>query len=524
MLSRQSFYKIAICIVTVGFLVASFILTPRVSLESSNRTVGMAIRMQDVVELLRSAGKESDDIEVNYDRQNDLLKRYKQAGANLLVVQDATLESLARTGAVELEIRANSVIAKEVHSNIFDEVIAGGVRRYGDAIKVSGEVPHRRIEFTGKTTPVDIHVKNPELAVQQLPLGIMTHELKRFHNAGFGIIVAPRNYEKLDELGVDALFRRIDKSKAPVFAFMPNGKEVFGNPSLLGSMAKQLAWMHLVLQEHYTQLGFYPYEGQIRLAELRNYDVLRAYTIDYFEMQKLTPEQALRRWALADDERNIRLNIVQPFLKGEGDLLQLNVDYLQKITQQVTDRGFTIGLAHPFETYYPYRVLMIPVIAAISAAVVLVLQLLFGLGTNLSWILWGLITGVGQWGNFVMATQTHQIAALCAAVSFPVLSVYRITDMLDGLGDISTPKIIANGVISIVLCTVLSLVGACLLSAVLTDARFLLEIDFYRGVKLTFVLPLVLMLILYMKKYDMLGMRDCSSLGEYWQCLITNFK
>jgi hypothetical protein len=51
----------------------------------------------------------------------------------------------------------------------------------------------------------------------------------------------------------------------------------------------------------------------------------------------------------------------------------------------------------------------------------------------------------------------------------------------------------------------MSLVGGMYLAAILADSRFLLEIDIYRGVKLTFIMPLVLMTILYVKRYDMLG-------------------
>lgn len=46
--------------------------------------------------------------------------------------------------------------------------------------------------------------------------------------------------------------------------------------------------------------------------------------------------------------------------------------------------------------------------------------------------------------------------------------------------------------------------GAAFLSAILTDSRFLLEIDIYRGVKLTFILPVMLTAVLFMKRYDLL--------------------
>lgn len=61
-----------------------------------------------------------------------------------------------------------------------------------------------------------------------------------------------------------------------------------------------------------------------------------------------------------------------------------------------------------------------------------------------------------------------------------------------------------NGIWQLALAIALSLVGAAFLSAILTDSRFLLEIDIYRGVKLTFILPVMLTAILFMKRYDLL--------------------
>jgi ABC-type Fe3+ transport system permease subunit len=61
-----------------------------------------------------------------------------------------------------------------------------------------------------------------------------------------------------------------------------------------------------------------------------------------------------------------------------------------------------------------------------------------------------------------------------------------------------------NGIWQLALAIALSLVGAAFLSAILTDSRFLLEIDIYRGVKLTFILPVMLTAVLFMKRYDLL--------------------
>ena len=55
--------------------------------------------------------------------------------------------------------------------------------------------------------------------------------------------------------------------------------------------------------------------------------------------------EALRRWALTDEERNIRINYIKPFMiPQEGrDILELNLDYVSKIADDVQARGYKLG-------------------------------------------------------------------------------------------------------------------------------------------------------------------------------------
>jgi hypothetical protein len=101
----------------------------------------------------------------------------------------------------------------------------------------------------------------------------------------------------------------------------------------------------------------------------------------------------------------------------------------------------------------------------------------------------------------------RQALAFGAAVFFPVLSMNIILDIWDKARkeSVSAFKVIFNSTWQLALAVLMSLVGGMYLAAILADTRFLLEIDIYRGVKLTFIMPLVLMTILYVKRYDMLG-------------------
>ena len=106
---------------------------------------------------------------------------------------------------------------------------------------------------------------------------------------------------------------------------------------------------------------------------------------------------------------------------------------------------------------------------------------------------------------------------------FPVLSIsviLRIWDEIRGDGT-STPAILGNALWQLALAVAISLVGATLNAAIMGDNRFFLEADIYRGVKATFVLPVVLTLLLFLSEYDIfhcggkaVAERPASALGQ----------
>lgn len=49
------------------------------------------------------------------------------------------------------------------------------------------------------------------------------------------------------------------------------------------------------------------------------------------------------------------------------------------------------------------------------------------------------------------------------------------------------------------------MMGAMLLSGILSDVEFFLEMNIFRGIKLTFVLPIILVAIAFMQRFDIFG-------------------
>ena len=531
---KSRYNPLLLAVIVIGLVCALWLNVVRHDVEQKNNTVEMAMEYEGLRKLAALQGLPEEDV----------LRQFKDAGINSLMIFDTTLERMtnngeiqtvtggelrqaaalgsgmgvfANVGAGDVEENAAYVAATDKQS-VLDDVEQDLCLRYGaDRVKVVSENP-RIIKIKGSTTPLPEGKYDEPQGLLQAPLGLPVQDMRKVAALGFKIIVRPQNYVDVTDEQIDGIFARIKEAGVPVDALMPCGTEVVGYPNKMKHLGERMQEnnMTLVMLEHYTQLQFAKIDGLLPLAEFNDYKAARSYVIDPTEQKKISVGEALRRWALTDEERNIRVNYIRPFLMPEGgqDIMKTNLKYVRDIKASVEARGYTIGEAGVFAAkgdgfapYFPSKLSFIPVLLAIVAGVVLYLSLLFNLSGSKQLALWAVLSAGGLALLFIgRGLLTRQLLALAAASVFPVISMSVIFNIWDKntTDKHSLLSICWKGIWQLALAIALSLVGAAFLSAILTDSRFLLEIDIYRGVKLTFILPVIFTAILFIKRYDLL--------------------
>ena len=531
---KSRYNPVLLAVIVVGLVCALWLNFVRHDVEKQNNTVEMAMEYEGLRKLAALQGLPEEDV----------LRQFKEAGINSLMIFDTTLERLTKNGELQTatggELRQAAMLgadkgvfahvpaealeenaayaAAAADASVLEDVEQDLCLRYGaDRVQVVSENP-RIIKVKGSTTPLPDGRYDEPQGLLQAPLGLPVQDLRKVNALGFKIIVRPQNYIEVTDEQIDAIFDRIKEAGVPVAALMPCGTEVVGYPNKMQHLGERMKEnnMTLVMLEHYTQLQFAKIDGLLPLAEFNDYKAARSYVIDPTEQKKISVGEALRRWALTDEERNIRVNYIRPFLMPEGgqDIMKTNLKYVRDIKASVEARGYTIGEAGVFAAkgdgfapYFPSKLSFIPVLLAIVAGVVLYLSLLFNLSGSKQLALWAVLSAGGLALLFIgRGLLTRQLLALAAASVFPVLSMSVIFNIWDKntTDKHSLLSICWKGIWQLALAIALSLVGAAFLSAILTDSRFLLEIDIYRGVKLTFILPVIFTAILFIKRYDLL--------------------
>ena len=529
---KSRFNPVLIIVMLIGLIGAVWLNYTRYQIEEQNKTVEMAMEYEGLQHLADWEGLPFETV----------LKDFKDAGVTSLIVFDTTLQKLndkgivyatpgrelmqsgtasGRFSAVPQQLVADAVYITEGSSPVaFKEVEQDLHLRYADSrIAVVSESP-RIIRVLGDPRIIEKDNYDTKQPLMQAPLGLSTEEMQTVANAGFNVIVRPQNYLPVTEAQIDSVFDRIDKSGANVVSYIGCGKEVVGFPDKLDYMAEKLLERDMVfgMVEHYTQLQFAPMEGLIPLAEKMDYQVARSYIIGQDEQRKLKIPEALRRWALTDEERNIRINYIKPFMLPQNgqDILELNLDYVSSIAGDVQARGFKLGTSDVFANpdgsntgYFPDKKLLILPALAVVAACLMYISLTFGFLPF-------------KWQNIIMASSglcvaclllkaqpplLRQALAFASACVFPVLSMIVIVEWWDSVKVRCKclVQFIMRTTVQLGLAVLMSLCGAAMISALLGDVRFFLEIDIYRGVKLTFIMPVLLMLLWYVKRFNVFG-------------------
>lgn len=531
-------------LILVAFCAALWLVQLRYQIERQSDTVEQALDYQAVLMMAQREGTEG----------AALARRFKEAGVTTMVVYDATLERLDREG--RLAAVPGDVLRKEsagTRGGVFD-VLLSGYRIDPDTVYIargsdaeSWEETREDLLLRYGSERVFLVSRSPEILavkgdtrvlldpdyrtktpVMQAPLGLSSRELKEVKDAGFLVAVRPQNYLPYSRRAVDSLFARIEKSGAQVTTYLPCGSDVISFPEDIGYMAGKLSEknIRLGLFEHTTQLRFAAFDGLDTLLRGVENNAVRVLNIDALENSKLTMPEALHRWALADEERNIRFNYVRLFLKPQNgvDIIDLNLDYMEKITRSVQERGYKIGTASVFQPpgadtnafkggnpafggdYFPNRGLLLLTALGAWAALALYLELLLpscrGRGQYILLFLGACASAFALFAG--RGLLLRQGLSFLSAVLYPVLSLSVILMLWEKIKTETKPLagIIVAALWQLALAVLLSLVGATLNAAILGDTRFFLEADIYRGVKLTFIMPVLLTLLLFVRRYD----------------------
>ncbi len=531
--------RILVIAILVGLIASLMIAWQRHIVETQNLQIDMAVDYENLWNIAEREG-------LNF---GDVLIAAKDAGITSLAIYETNLEKLTRNGKV-IAISGSEIIGNYYNGSLVDmnwrqlvesgSIDANKVYIIGNDMNTYSEVREdlirrigaERVNFISIGENEVLEVKAQYAPFMTVNLGFLTEQLETAKNFGFNILARPTNYFNCSAEDVHSVFSRLDGY--PVSEIVFEGKEVLGAMKEIRTTAEEMGRRNITFGviEAPVQLQFYKQAGMEELAQILGYDrIARLYAIPKDEQPKLEMATAVARWSSTDHERNIRINLLRIYDKPLPGmtLFETNMKYFRNTSELLKAKGYTLGAASTFANYYPSIALRALVMIGTAAAIILYLSLIskwLNNNSKVQLIAFGLLTVLMVIPVLMGAGgKVKLFAAFASANLFPTLAIIWQLDRIrfmklkerlrlrkikgsDRLLKVKEPtplfQVILMAIVALFITGIMSMSGAAYLSGALSDVEYFLEFQIFRGIKLTFILPLILVSIAFLQRFNVI--------------------
>lgn len=493
--------KILAVIIIIGLAACLLVVNQRMQVETSSRKVELVFDYPGLQALSTLAG----------EKEGDILESLQEAGLTSLAIYPKTVGELMAGNLVNVLLGKEIVqvysISREVAAPYRDWIEAGldngdYVFFSGDAVMINWlaqQLGARKIRYTreevGGTQYLWVH---DQLLLSTTPLGFAPGELELVRNTGLKVVPRFKDYPGFTPGILDIWLEELEGMEWGTIIFA--GNSVPGYPAVSPwKIAEKLRGRVIGYIEPF--IGYQ--EGIKDLVVAADLSTVRVHSIQQKEMDRYSPEKVVDRYLRAVRERNVKVLYLKPFLTTSGkefkDLIELNVHFIKQLKKGLQSMGYETGVAKPFPVTGSSRWMVLVLIVGVVAAGLLLINQFIRLNIWVDLLLGGVITAGFA---FLMLKGyvfwSREVAALGAAVIFPSLAGVYIEKRL-GLINGSPLKYKGGRGASIwslpvvlVSASLISLLGGLYIASLLFHTRYLLKVSQFRGVKISFLLPLLL--------------------------------
>lgn len=291
-----------------------------------------------------------------------------------------------------------------------------------------------------------------------------------------------------------------------------NGEEVMSLDRLIQTLER--LGLSTSLIEAGNQLGHVETRGGEYVAENSHYKAIRVFPVVRYIQKRIGiynyegSEEIENTLYRAITERNIRSIYMRPFLENDRVYLTDRNEYermFASLEKRIAAHGLSYGDAGVMGfNVPPLSLKLISGMGLIAAAVWLLSQLV-----RLSLPVGAALAGLGTLGVagalFVAPNLATTLLGLASSLIFPALSVFILLDQLKKIADnraaLGLLEIIKKAVVLLSVTFVIALAGGYYIGGFLSSSAYLLEMEYFRGVKLSLGAPVVAAAIFYILKF-----------------------
>jgi len=501
--------KIFLFLILIAVILSIIVGVQRFKLESGFKQVQTTMSLNKIRELAIKEG---------YDEDN-LLEELKAKGISSIAIHEDNIETLSLEGRVVFLNTADLTKLNWIYGIDFfegyhfspgecliicqDNSLLYRMKIFFENYYGSAQV-HEYI-FAGEKYGLKVEGNEEELV--KLGLGFSSMDIEKVKNLGFDIVLRPKNLPKITSDIIRMKFSELSEVE-DISVVIFDEEEALGYPS--AEMLDLTAQLLNNKQQKFGVIEFASQKGIHQIASRASELAIKVHSITKEEMETITFKKAIDRWIRGARERNIRLFYINPFFNNRyGDLININLDYVNKINKELNNNGFLVGNASIFPKYQvSIYIIFVMGIGVLAAAILLFSEFIYADNKVLL-----LLFFIGILAIFLIYMVSNKIfllkmLALGCAVTFPVLAIIKNKEYFlqkEILKNISYKaakeggntylKMITGVFVTLTRVMFISLTGGLIIGALLTHYQFILSIQLFSGIKISYILPLFLVIL-----------------------------
>lgn len=507
--------KILVIFIVISLVVSIFSDINRIRVENKYNTVEIVGDLKSFKDLASVTGRDLISV----------LSDMKAAGLIGVAVNEVTLESLQQSGKISLSLLKDVGNLYLLSSNLGNVALEDYLKsltdkekeQYGNYIVVTTKdvkifnflkealtrrVPEDELKMLEKRGSYAFVINKPKDVFITKGLGFDESDLELVKSLGFDVIPRIENFTGIKDKDIKDYVDILKKFDVKTVIF--NGTDVLGNPGKISYAASLFKKNGINVGIIDVPMGKKLQEGMNKFAKFDDYRGIKVFGVSEAETQKYDTSEIVNRWYRGIIERNVRIVYMRAKIdnsKSAAYNIQQNQSMIEDMTKYIKKAGLNVGVAKPLLELHQSTLTEILISLGVIAGGLLLLQML-GIGEYVL-ILLGLLGAILT--SLVLVSRFNdlgvKVVALASSIIFPSLGIGYFIDktreILHKRENLSftytSLKIFINSLL-------ISFVGALIIAAIMADSKYMLKIDYFRGVKFSFVLPLVFYVLYYIIK------------------------
>ena len=538
--------RVLMAVIAISVLVSCYVLFNRYNAEKRVGNVEIAVDLTAFQDLAGEIGTE-------FMEQAQELKKH---GATSIAVHEVSLLDLKNRGDIaymplsdlimgsytagtrvsvvqEIITRYNAKINKRKTTD-YSVVITQDKNMLDFLYKALDKRTGHKVEKFQSGNSYAIIIGKNVRALNNLGMGFLEKDLEYAKSLGFqNIIPRIQNYHGIDKDDIENKIKQVEKYNVSTVIF--EGEEVLGNnesdkaEEMLKYAAKRFAESGLItaIIEKPAEEDINKVQKGIKLySKESKYTSSKVFSIEVQKKNNSDISNFVEQWSRAIVERNVRIIYVRPIIipnKEANQNFDDTLEALSVISHRIDSMGLKRDVVKGLGDIYPSSYERLILFAGIIAGCLLLLLNFIQLKKYVVYGIMGLyflgasciiaidmfrnIFG-GAIGDFII-----KAAALTGAIIFPSLAMLYIINLYSKLSKeheqpIPLMKIITRSAGMLISAIGIALIGGLMVASLLAESKYMLKLDIFRGVKLAFISPLIIYVILYIKNIGIYSDKD----------------